>query len=40
MAHSLNEDILHDGRKWGFNDTVVRERIGVVAKRLGLDVFN
>lgn len=33
-------DILYDGRKWGFNDTVVRERIGIVSGRLGLEVFN
>lgn len=35
-----DEDILHDGREWGFNDTVVRERIGAIADQLGLEVFN
>lgn len=33
-------DIFFDAQKWGWRDTVVRERIGKASRRLGLEVFN
>lgn len=34
-----NPDILHDARKWGWNDTEVRDEISLTCKKLNID-FN